>query len=123
MSLVPLLFSDWWEDLDRPHHLLDQNFGLGLRPEQLLSPRRLEQLAPRRCPMIYYRPWADLMRENDGGVSTVQSDKDKFQVSNDLITIFIFTFIQPKSNKFVFPFLQLSSFSFLLSIFQVNKSE
>ncbi|XP_033210336.1 protein lethal(2)essential for life-like [Belonocnema kinseyi] len=85
MSLVPLLFSDWWEDLDRPHQLLDQNFGLGLRPEQLLSPRRLEQLvSPRRCPMIYYRPWADLMREADGGASVVQSDKDKFQVQLDV---------------------------------------
>jgi len=84
MSLVPLLFSDWWEDLDRPHHLLDQNFGHGLRPEQLLSPRRFEQYSPRRCPMIYYRPWADLLREDDRGVSTVQSDKDKFEVQLDV---------------------------------------
>ena len=92
MSLVPLLFSDWWEDLDRPHRLLDQNFGLGLNPEQLLAPRRIEQYTPRRCPMMYYRPWAELLREDDGGTSTVQSDKDKFQVSTDFIIVSIFFF-------------------------------
>lgn len=84
MSLIPLMFSDWWEDLDRPHRLLDQNFGLGLHPEQLMAPRSMEIYAPRRCPMIYRRPWADLLREEDGGVSTVHSDKDKFQVQLDV---------------------------------------
>lgn len=87
MSLVPLMFSDWWEDLDRPHHILDQNFGLGLHPEQLLAPRSMlhqHVAAPRRCPMIYRRPWADLLREEDGGVSTVHNDKDKFQVQLDV---------------------------------------
>ena len=81
-----MLFSDWWEDLDRPHRLLDQNFGLGFSPEQLLVPRRNEFNSPwgRRCPLIYYRPWADLLRENDGGTSTVQSDKEKFQVQLDV---------------------------------------
>ncbi|XP_051174399.1 protein lethal(2)essential for life-like [Leptopilina boulardi] len=85
MSLVPLMFSDWWEDLDRPHHLLDQHFGLGLHPDQLLAPRSmLHQLVPRKCPVNYRRPWADLLREEDGGVSTVHNDKDKFQVQLDV---------------------------------------
>lgn len=35
MSLTPLLYSVWWDDLKHPHHLLDQDFGLGLHPEQL----------------------------------------------------------------------------------------
>lgn len=85
MSLVPsLLFSDWWEDLERPHRLVDQNFGSGLYPEQLLSPSRLElYLQPRRR-ASYYRPWADLFRLNEGGTSTVQADKDKFQVVLDV---------------------------------------
>ena len=92
MSLVPLLFSDWWEDLDRPHRLLDQNFGLGLRPEQLLNPGILEQqyvLPSRdrrvRSPLMYYRPWGELLRKSEGGgVSTVKADKDKFQVNLDV---------------------------------------
>ncbi|CAK9818778.1 Protein lethal(2)essential for life [Anthophora plagiata] len=92
MSLIPLLFSDWWEDLDHPHRLFDQNFGLGLYPEQLLNPSVLERyvLPSRdrrlRSPvMMYYRPWNDLLRKNEGGgTSTVKADKDKFQVILDV---------------------------------------
>ena len=85
MSLVPLLFSDWWEDLDRPHHLLDQDFGGGLYPHQLVTPRRLEMyLQPRERRLNnYYRPWAELLRSSDKG-SVVQSDKDKFQCTLDV---------------------------------------
>ncbi|XP_031836308.1 protein lethal(2)essential for life [Nomia melanderi] len=90
MSLVPLLFSDWWEDLDRPHRLLDQHFGLGLYPEQLLNTNILDQyiLPSRRrmtrSPLIYYRPWGELLRKEGGGTSTVKADKDKFQVVLDV---------------------------------------
>ncbi|XP_035728895.1 protein lethal(2)essential for life-like [Vespa mandarinia] len=86
MSLLPLIFSDWWEDLERPHHLMDQNFGLGLNPEQLLTiPNRMDILRQReRFPMSYYRPWAELIRQKDSGTSTVNADKDKFQVVLDV---------------------------------------
>ncbi|KOC70256.1 Protein lethal(2)essential for life [Habropoda laboriosa] len=92
MSLIPLLFSDWWEDLQRPHRLCDQNFGLGLYPEQLLNPGILEQyvLPSRnrrmtRNPLMYYRPWNELLRKTEGGgTSTVKADKDKFQVILDV---------------------------------------
>ncbi|XP_015609597.1 protein lethal(2)essential for life [Cephus cinctus] len=91
MSLVPLLFSDWWEDLDRPHRLLDQHFGTGLYPEQLLTPSILEQyVVPRserkfRSPLQYFRPWGELLRKVEGGgTSTVKADKDKFQVILDV---------------------------------------
>lgn len=86
MSLVPLLFSDWWEDLEKPHHVLDQDFGLGLHPEQLVSPRRLElYIRPQqRCPVPnYIRPWEELLASNRGS-STVQADKDNFQVTLDV---------------------------------------
>lgn len=91
MSLVPLLFSDWWEDLEYPHRLFDQHFGLGIRPEQLANPSVLERFAPQRdrrlrtTPLIYYRPWGELLRNsNEGGTSTVKADKDKFQVILDV---------------------------------------
>ncbi|XP_033212255.1 heat shock protein 67B1-like [Belonocnema kinseyi] len=91
MSLVPLLFSDWWEDLERPHRLVDQNFGLGLHRDQLLDPDFLDRyIAPRverrsRNPsMIYLRPWGELLRKGEGGSSTVKADKDQFQVSLDV---------------------------------------
>uniref|UniRef100_A0A6V7KZE4 SHSP domain-containing protein n=1 Tax=Bracon brevicornis TaxID=1563983 RepID=A0A6V7KZE4_9HYME len=93
MSLIPMLFSNWWEDLDRPHRISDQYFGIGLRPEDLIrdvardySP--LDSLvlgirAPRR--RIHYHPYekAVAMRKT-GGHSTVLADKDKFQVSLDV---------------------------------------
>lgn len=91
MSLVPLLFSDWWEDLDQPHRLYDQNFGLGLHPDRLISPNVLERfMMPQRdrrvrgCPWFYHRPWGELLRKDEGGASTVKAHKDKFQVILDV---------------------------------------
>jgi len=91
MSLVPLLFSDWWQDLERPHSVFDQEFGHGLMPSQLIAPRLTDhyQLIPRdfqrRSPLSYYRPWGDLMRQMEGGgTSTLKADKDKFEVSLDV---------------------------------------
>lgn len=85
MSLAPLLFSDWWETLDRPHRLPDQNFGLGLYPEQLIMPNRLGlYLQPRKRNTYVSRPWTELFHNNDRGTSTVQADKDKFQVVLDV---------------------------------------
>ena len=89
MSLIPLVFSDWWQDLDRPHRLLDQDFGLGLTPDRLVGPDLYDPFYPavqrRRNPLLYYRPWGELMRQGEGGgTSTVKADKDKFQVILDV---------------------------------------
>lgn len=94
MSLVPLLFSDWWEDLEFPHRIFDQNFGLGIHSDQLMHPNMLERFAlqPNRdrrglrpSPLTYYRPWGELLRSREeGGTSTVKADKDKFQVILDV---------------------------------------
>ncbi|KAL0124461.1 hypothetical protein PUN28_006358 [Cardiocondyla obscurior] len=92
MSLIPLLYSDWWEDLEYPHRLFDQNFGLGIHPDQLTHPSILERFAqPQRdrrlrpSPLSYYRPWGELLRSREeGGISTVKSEKDKFQVVLDV---------------------------------------
>ncbi|XP_015178479.1 PREDICTED: protein lethal(2)essential for life-like [Polistes dominula] len=93
MSLIPLIFSNWWEDLERPHRLFDQNFGVGLYPDQLLDPTvqeeflRMPTLERRMKPLFYYRPWAELLRRGSNvneGTSTVKADKDKFQVVLDV---------------------------------------
>ncbi|XP_031836306.1 protein lethal(2)essential for life [Nomia melanderi] len=87
MSLLPLLFSAWWADLEHPHRLLDQNFGLGLLPEQLLLPRSTERmLAPYNRPALelYYRPLAELLRTPESGTSTITADKDTFKVMLDV---------------------------------------
>ncbi|CAG9839456.1 unnamed protein product [Diabrotica balteata] len=81
MSMVPLLFRDWWdeEDLLRPSRLLDQQFGLGLRRDDLLNSIRD---VPRRSAGFprYIRPWSTssaLQRQDSG--STITHDHDKFQ--------------------------------------------
>ncbi|XP_033211349.1 protein lethal(2)essential for life-like [Belonocnema kinseyi] len=93
MSLVPMLFSNWWEDLDRPHRIFDQHFGHGLHPEDLersispmsdllvARPHHLHRrIAHHRHP--YDRSLA--VARKSGGVSTVHTDKDKFQVTLDV---------------------------------------
>lgn len=91
MSLAQLVFSDWWEELDRPHRICDQDFGLALQPEQLLSPQMLDNLVllPSRNrnlvrnPLLYLRHrMNELAQNNHTGTSTVKADKDKFQVCN-----------------------------------------
>ncbi|XP_019880506.1 protein lethal(2)essential for life isoform X2 [Aethina tumida] len=86
MSSVPLTFRDWWIDDDmffsRPSRLMDQQFGLGLRRDDLLN--SLEStLSSYRRP--YIRPWrtANALQKQDSG-STIQQDKDKFQVILDV---------------------------------------
>ena len=88
MSLLPVLFSDWWEDLDRPHRVFDQNFGINLNPEDLL-----DTIAPSSDQILVYRPNRGISRRRyrpyinarkDRGASTVKADKDKFMVTLDV---------------------------------------
>lgn len=76
MSLVPLLFRDWWDDFDRPSRLIDQHFGLGLRHHDLLHPGSLLRTG-------YIRPWRNLTRQ-ESGTSSITADKEKFQVILDV---------------------------------------
>ncbi|XP_022123488.1 protein lethal(2)essential for life [Pieris rapae] len=74
MSLLPLLLDDL-----RPHRLVDQHFGLGLTPDDLLSvvagPLALRE---------YYRPWRHLAAATRDLGSSIKADKDKFQVNLDV---------------------------------------
>ncbi|XP_017884167.1 protein lethal(2)essential for life-like [Ceratina calcarata] len=83
ITLVPRLFSHWWETLEQSHRLLDQHFGRGLRPEQLVS-AVLERSPNRLSPYSFYQPWMDWERDNEIGQSIVKSDKDKFRVILDV---------------------------------------
>lgn len=85
MSIVPLVFRNWWEDFDRPvSRLLDQHFGTGLHRDDLIS--SLSGLDIDRPPLRsifgnrYYRPWGNVMRQNSSGTSTIQLGNDNFQV-------------------------------------------
>lgn len=84
MSMVPMMFRDWWEDMDigRPSRLLDQQFGLGLRRDDLLNSLSLPTSSLLRG-SGYYRPWRSGLVRQDSG-STISSDKDKFQVILDV---------------------------------------
>ncbi len=64
MSLVPLLFRDWWDDQERPSRLLDQHFGLGLNRDDLVPPPRASSLLRSH----YLRPWR-LQRQSSGSSS------------------------------------------------------
>nr|QOX58978.1 small heat shock protein 20.6 [Trogoderma granarium] len=81
MSLLPYVFGDPW-DFPRPSRILNQHFGLGLDPEDLLTPLTREVNSLLRYPG-YYRPWSSLAAQGDTG-STVSFDKDKFQVNLDV---------------------------------------
>nr|XP_003701702.1 PREDICTED: protein lethal(2)essential for life-like [Megachile rotundata]XP_012136839.1 PREDICTED: protein lethal(2)essential for life-like [Megachile rotundata] len=89
MSLLPMLFSSWWEDLERPHRLFDQHFGLTLSPDELpsaLAPFESDVLVlrPRRRGVRRYQPYDRAVERKTSGASTVQADKDKFQVTLDV---------------------------------------
>lgn len=84
MSVVPLMFRDWWDDFDRPtSRLIDQHFGSAISRDDLFSGlsswniNRPRSIFPTS---MYYRPWRTLARSNSGGASTIQCDKDKFEV-------------------------------------------
>lgn len=37
MSLIPMLFFNWWEDLNRPHRLWDQHFGTTVDADEVFN--------------------------------------------------------------------------------------
>ncbi|XP_060536257.1 protein lethal(2)essential for life isoform X2 [Cylas formicarius] len=88
MSVVPLRYRDWWDDEDwfyRPSRLLDQHFGSGLRRDDLLSSFRECSARPSLSSRHYLRPWntSNVLQRQDSG-STIQQDKEKFQVILDV---------------------------------------
>ncbi|XP_025989351.2 protein lethal(2)essential for life [Solenopsis invicta] len=91
MSIVPLVFRNWWDDFDRSSttmsRLLDQHFGTGLNRDDLLSNLsgfNIDRPSLRSIYGRYYRPWGNVTRQNSSGTSTIQLDNDNFQVILDV---------------------------------------
>ncbi|KAL7303726.1 hypothetical protein TKK_0003859 [Trichogramma kaykai] len=86
MTLIPKLVSQMWEQMERPHRLLDQHFGRDFfQPESFFNSSLFEM--PRRVPYAYYRPMLELMKEAEeqsSGYSIIKNDKDKFHVALDV---------------------------------------
>ncbi|XP_055604534.1 protein lethal(2)essential for life [Uranotaenia lowii] len=86
MSVVPMMFRDWWDDFDAPFRtrLLDQHFGTGLRADDLFSSLSLRNNTSPVLRSAYYRPWRNtaLARQDSG--STLNLDKEKFQIILDV---------------------------------------
>ncbi|XP_047037292.1 protein lethal(2)essential for life-like [Helicoverpa zea] len=73
MSLLPFLLGT------APHRLADQEFGLGISPDDLLTAVVAPMVA-----RDYYRPWRQMaVAARDIG-STIVSNKEKFQVNLDV---------------------------------------
>ncbi|EAT34407.1 AAEL013344-PA, partial [Aedes aegypti] len=93
MSLIPIVFRDWWDDCwDTPlrtSQLLDQHFGSGISGDDLLTALTTAAAAQsalqnqRRS--RYNRPWrnSSLAARQDSG-STVNVSDDKFQINLDV---------------------------------------
>lgn len=81
MSMVPMLFRDWWNDFDTPRasRLLDQHFGLSLNRDDLLNSLSISRPSLR----TYVRPWQNTLARQDSG-STINTDQNKFQVILDV---------------------------------------
>ncbi|XP_045778070.1 protein lethal(2)essential for life-like [Maniola jurtina] len=82
MSIVPLLFRDWWDDWERPSKLLDQHFGMGLKRDELLS-----SLSSFPSSSLfrnsYFRPWRTNLARQESS-STINLTKEKFEVILDV---------------------------------------
>lgn len=74
MSLLPFLLGT------APHRLADQEFGVAITPDDLLTAAVVAPMMARD----YYRPWRQLsVAARDMG-STIVSNKEKFQVNLDV---------------------------------------
>ncbi|CAH2099200.1 unnamed protein product [Euphydryas editha] len=77
MSLLPYLFDDF--PVYRPRRLLDQHFGLGITPDDLLTIATGPLLTRE-----YYRPWRHLAAAARDIGSNIKNESDKIQINLDV---------------------------------------
>ncbi|CAH0731567.1 unnamed protein product, partial [Brenthis ino] len=78
MSLLPFVF-DYDSPRYCPSRLLDQDFGLALTPDDMLTVAAAPLLS-----RDYFRPWRQLANAARDVGSSIKADKDKFQVNLDV---------------------------------------
>ncbi|KAG8228850.1 hypothetical protein J437_LFUL008346 [Ladona fulva] len=76
MSILPFIMKDPWEELERPLRLFDQDFGLGMRFEDLYQP------IPHLLRLGYNLPCLHGNRKK--GISGFIPNKDDFEVMLDV---------------------------------------
>ncbi|KAK9502217.1 hypothetical protein O3M35_011026 [Rhynocoris fuscipes] len=83
MALLPVLINELLDDYRTPFigDIYDQNFGMGLLNDAVLTPMSSLMSAPLRCG--YLRPWRNLSA-GDSGVSTIESNSKEFKVNLDV---------------------------------------
>ncbi|KAL2731272.1 protein lethal(2)essential for life-like [Vespula squamosa] len=91
MSLLPILFSNWWKSFDRPQRISDQHFNLSLNLKDLSSSwtpydtnTDLLVYRPRRHFQHRHHPYDRSVIRKTSGTSAVVTDKNKFQVTLDI---------------------------------------
>ncbi|CAH2099129.1 unnamed protein product [Euphydryas editha] len=77
MSLLPYFFDDF--PIHRPRRLLDQHFGLGITPDDLLTIAAGPLLTRE-----YYRPWRHLAAAARDIGSNIKNESDKVQINLDV---------------------------------------
>lgn len=83
MSVVPMMFRDWWDEWETPmrsSRLLDQHFGSGLRRDDISSFTN----TPSLLRSGYIRPWRNTSLQRQDSGSVLNCEKDKFQVILDV---------------------------------------
>lgn len=73
MSMVPMVFRDWWDDFERPtSRLWDHNFGLGMRRDDMMRSGS------------YLRPWRRGPPVSSTVVSETSADNNTFSAVLDV---------------------------------------
>lgn len=91
MSIVPMMFRDWWDEWDRPSRLLDQHFGMGLKRDELLSSLSTFP-STSLLRNSYFRPWRTNLQRQESA-STINLTKEKFEVDFFLTLLITFIYI------------------------------
>lgn len=83
-TLIPKLFSHWWETLERPHRLMDQHFAMRLHPDHFFGPSFFRRFPFEKTIAEDFRSSSEFLRECENGWSIVRNDNNKFRVSLDV---------------------------------------
>lgn len=77
---VPYLVNEMLHEAEQP--LYEQNFGLGLMPNDIVLPTAELLSVPLRCG--YLRPWR-LLESADSGVSNITHNKEGLKINLDVV--------------------------------------